>query len=292
MSQKNIISCPICSGTSLQTKSKVKDHSISKEIFELTECQNCGFLFTNPQPSGEQLWKYYESENYVSHSKTSKGFINYWYKQLQGLNLKLKFDVVKKYVPRGTWIDYGAGAGDFVKYVKQHKIEVIGLEPNEKARKTAREQNVDLLEPDSIDNIKAGSISCITLWHVLEHIPDFSEVLTQLSALLKENGILVLALPNYKSRDAQKYQEDWAAFDVPRHLWHFTEKDIRNLADQKDLNLIHIQGMVFDSFYVSLLSEKYIGGSKLSGIRSGLLSNLSAAKKSSPYSSQIYILRK
>jgi 2-polyprenyl-3-methyl-5-hydroxy-6-metoxy-1,4-benzoquinol methylase len=292
MSKRKLSSCPICGGTQFIVHSKIKDHSISQELFQLNKCQSCGFLFTNPQPEGDALWKYYQSENYISHSKISKGFINSWYKRVQNLNLQLKFNAIKKYVPRGTWLDYGAGAGDFVKFVQQKKIDILGFEPNETARKTAAQQGIHLDHPEALFAIKKETFACITLWHVLEHIPNFSEILAQFSLILKANGILVLALPDYESLDAQYYGENWAALDVPRHLWHFTQKDIDSLAKQNNLDLIKTRGMIFDSFYVSLLSEKYMNGSKLSGLLKGVQSNLSALSKSTPYSSQIYILRK
>ncbi|MGB6035417.1 MAG: class I SAM-dependent methyltransferase, partial [Cryomorphaceae bacterium] len=258
----------------------------------LSQCAECGFLFTNPQPTPESLWKYYESEDYVSHSKTTKGFINFWYRQVQQLNLSLKFKAIKPYVPRGTWLDYGAGAGDYVKYIRNKGFAIEGFEPSETARKTAEGNAVILQDTSNLSNIQNSSIACISLWHVLEHIPNFTEVLQDLGKLIKQDGILVIAVPNYLSLDGQKYAENWAAYDVPRHLWHFTENDIKRLATQINFSLLDTKGMLFDSFYVSLLSEKYQNGSKLSGILNGLKSNLSARQKSTPFSSQIYILKK
>ncbi len=292
MSQVTLTNCPICKGTNLTHKENVLDHSISKESFKLNQCTDCKFIFTNPQPDSESLWRYYESEDYVSHSKTTKGFINFWYKRVQQFNLQLKYKAITPHVPRGTWLDYGAGAGDFVKFARKKEQEIIGLEPSPKARETALSHSVELLNTSYIGDIPKGTIACITLWHVLEHIPNFTEVLRDLSEVLKPGGVLVLALPNYLSLDAKIYKSDWAAYDVPRHLWHFSENDIQNLSANYNLELIDKQGMVFDSIYVSLLSEKYRNGSKLSGILNGIKSNVSAMRKLNPYSSQIYILRK
>jgi len=292
MSEIAITHCPICNSTNLRRKWSVKDESISKETFRLSQCESCSFLFTNPQPSSQDLWKYYQSEDYVSHSKSTKGFINYWYRKIQKLNLSLKFKAIKSYVPRGTWLDYGAGAGDFVKYIKSKGIKIDGLEPSETARKTAASHSICLDDPSAIQHIPNNSIACITLWHVLEHISDFYNILQKLTALLKPDGILVIAVPNYLSLDGQKYAENWAALDVPRHLWHFTQHDIAHIAESLNLDLVKTSGMVFDSFYVSLLSEKYLHGSKMNGLFNGLQSNLSAWKNKTPYSSQIYILKK
>lgn len=284
--------CPICQSSDIDQTQTVKDNSISQEVFHLSKCAQCGFLFTNPQPSPDKLWKYYESENYVSHSKTTKGFINFWYRQVQQLNLSLKFKAIQPHVPRGTWLDYGAGAGDYVKFIRSKGIKIEGFEPSETARQTATTNAVALKDTSELSDITERSIACISLWHVLEHIPNFTEVLQYLSKRIKQDGVLVIAVPNYLSVDGRTYAENWAAYDVPRHLWHFTEEDIKNLATTLNFSLVEVKGMVFDSYYVSLLSEKYQNGSKISGILTGLRSNLSARKKSTPFSSQIYILKK
>ncbi|MEM9051986.1 MAG: class I SAM-dependent methyltransferase, partial [Bacteroidota bacterium] len=279
----HINDCPICSSSELSHHSNVTDHSISKENFRLTQCNNCGFLFTNPQPKAVDLWKYYESEDYVSHSKTSKGFINYWYRRVQRLNLQLKYNALKSHVPRGTWLDYGAGGGDFVNFISQKDIEIIGLEPSETARHAAQKDGITLREVDDLNSLENESFACITLWHVLEHIHNFQEVISSLVSKLLKGGILVFALPNHLSYDSKIYGPRWAALDVPRHLWHFTETDIHNVASQHSLELISTKGMIFDSFYVSLLSEKYQSGSKLRAIYNGLISNMKASKKQLPY---------
>jgi SAM-dependent methyltransferase len=238
------------------------------------------------------LWKYYESEEYVSHSKTTKGFIHYWYRQFQNLNLQLKFNAIRPIVPRGTWLDYGAGGGDFVRFINRKNISIIGIEPSQTARLSAANDGIELHEMSYLNTIGDSSLACITMWHVLEHISDFRDVLNTLNSKLIEGGLLIIAVPNPHSMDAKHYDEKWAAYDVPRHLWHFSEMDIQSLSDQLNLEVIRIKGMPLDSTYVSLLSEKYSNGSKLSGIIQGLRSNLMALFKKRPYSSQIYILRK
>ncbi|HKK40252.1 MAG TPA: class I SAM-dependent methyltransferase, partial [Cryomorphaceae bacterium] len=265
MSQITLSNCPICQCDDLLQKGPIHDRSISQESFQLSQCQDCGFLFTNPQPSPDDLWKYYESEKYVSHSKTTKGFINFWYRQVQRLNLKLKLKAIHSFVPRGTWLDYGAGAGDFIKYIRNHQLDIIGFEPSKTARTTAKKYGIELRPTTEISRVRKKSIACITLWHVLEHIPNFQEILENLSDLLMSEGILVIAVPNHQSLDAQIYGENWAALDVPRHLWHFSAKDIEAIAKSLSLELLATKAMIFDSTYVSLLSEKYQNGSKMAG---------------------------
>ena len=289
---RRLKACPICNGTKFRDEFTVKDYSISKENFTISKCANCGFILTNPQPAPENLGKYYESEDYVSHSQTKKGFINSIYQIVKGLNLQNKFNYIKTYVPRGTWVDYGAGAGDFVSFISKKGIDISGFEPNDKARINAETKGIELWPIEKIHDLSDDSVACITLWHVLEHIPDFHSVLELLSRKLKSGGALVIAVPNCASYDALLYKNLWAAYDVPRHLWHFKESDIKNLSQQLNLTYHSKKGMPFDSFYVSMLSEKYKKGSILLGVYYGFKSNLLAKFSSYPYSSQIYILKK
>lgn len=291
-SLRHLQTCPICKEDKFRDEFAVKDYSISEESFTIVKCSSCGFIFTNPQPKLNDLGRYYESENYVSHSQSRKGLINSLYQAVKNLNLRDKYAYVKKYVPRGTWIDYGAGAGDFVSFVRKRGISVKGYEPNATARRNAQDKGVSLFTLEQIHEIPDNSIACITLWHVLEHIPDFISVLRQLSLKLKPGGVLAIAVPNCASYDALLYKNYWAAYDVPRHLWHFRESDIQTISKQLHLSYESKKGMPFDSYYVSMLSEKYKNRTVLLGAYYGLKSNLLAKFSSYPYSSQIYLLKK
>lgn len=284
--------CPLCGHDKFKPFLEAKDHMVSQESFQIVRCQSCQFTITNPRPDIDQLARYYESEEYISHSKTNRGFINKLYGIVKSFNLGIKYRGVKKYVPRGTWVDYGAGTGDFVRFIQAKGIEALGYEPNDKARREALSNNINLENPDTFHLIPDSTLACITLWHVLEHIPDLIPVLTKLISKLKPGGIIAIAVPNHGSYDAIHYKSHWAAYDVPRHLWHFREKDITSLAER--FNLIHLstQGMPFDSYYVSMLSEKYRHRNPIFGIFHGFLSNILARFSSYPFSSQFYILQK
>ena len=194
------------------------------------------------------------------------------------------------YQNKGKILDIGAGTGDFLKIAQENGWKITGIEPERKARNRAGEKGVLLEEnQEKIDD----KYDVITMWHVLEHIPDLENQIIFLKNHLTDNGILVIAVPNYKSKDAQIYKQFWAAFDVPRHIWHFSKKSIQLIFEEKGFNLIEIKPMPFDAFYVSLLSEKYKTGkvSYFKGFFNGLLSNLSAIQ-TGEYSSLIYILKK
>lgn len=287
----SIRTCPVCGNDKFTHRADIQDYSISKETFTLQICNACSFLITNPRPTAEFLPQYYASENYISHSGTRKGFINRLYHIVQRYNLSLKYKAISKYVPRGTWMDYGAGNGAFLEFLKQKSIPVEGFEPDESARNVGAQKGITIHDSAQY-TAKKQQYACITMWHVLEHVPELNELIALHHSHLIENGILVIALPNHLSYDAQRYKNFWAAYDVPRHLWHFSEKNITELVTSAGFVHIKTAPLIFDSFYVSMLSEKYRKGNVLKGVWIGMLSNLYARTSGYPFSSQIYVFRK
>lgn len=283
--------CPICDNQTFRKKLSVVDHFYSRETFQISECTQCGFNCTNPKPADRFLASYYNSEKYVSHSGSRKGIFNRIYHSVQTLNFIIKLKSIPRDVPHGTWADYGAGKGGFVKYIQQQGKTIVGFEPDETARLNAHSSGIELKSTNQYlnDNQK---YACITMWHVLEHIPNPNEILAKHWGKLLPGGIMAIAVPNYESFDAKWYEEYWAAFDVPRHLWHFSEKHIIKLCARNNFDFIYSKSMPFDAFYVSMLSEGYQKKLKLKGVVIGALSNFYAKFSDYPYSSQIYIFKK
>ncbi|GJQ05451.1 methyltransferase [Capnocytophaga canimorsus] len=272
-------------------KITVKDYSISQEIFKLIYQPELDLYQTTPLP--QNLSKYYESDVYISHTDSKKTLFDKVYQAVKNINFKSKIRIISKYKKQKIQLlDIGAGTGDFVlSCKKQMHWEAIGIEPNEKARQLAEKKQIRLLE--NYDDLKEKSFDVITLWHVLEHIPDLENEIQKINSLLKEDGILIVAVPNYKSWDAQHYKQFWAAYDVPRHLWHFSKTSIQKIFTQKGFQLLEIKPMLFDAFYVSILSEQYKTGKKnfIKGFVSGIRSNLYGMRKKE-FSSHIYVLQK
>jgi len=285
-----INNCPICGKDQFNEALKAIDHSVSKELFTITECISCGFQFTNPIPSEDEIGVYYKSEDYVSHSSTKKGVVNKIYLLVRKYTLRKKVKLVKKTAHGNAVLDIGAGTGHFVNACKNGGFDVLGLEPDKDARKFAQDNfNIILQDISNLKNLPDNSRDAITMWHVLEHVYHLKRDVADISRILKPNGVLLVAVPNRNSYDAQYYKEFWAAYDLPIHLYHFTPNDIHNLFDQFGFHVERILPMKFDSFYVSMLSEKYKGGNLFKAFFIGLRSNLRA--KTGTYSSQIYILR-
>lgn len=274
---------------------KVKDHSVSGEQFELLHNERYDMLETYPQPAGDQLPRYYLSEDYISHTDSKKSLFEKVYHLVKAYSLKQKLKLIEQHSFSGkTLLDVGCGTGDLLKLALNSGWEIQGIEPNEKARSLANEKTGNrVLDSKAITDFPDASFSVITLWHVLEHLPNLEQQLKTLNRLLKDKGMLIIAVPNFKSHDAKHYQEFWAAYDAPRHLWHFSQTSIKKLFSEVGMVVSETRPMPFDSFYVSLLSEKYRTGRMqlFSAAYRGLLSNLKA-RRSGEWSSLIYVLKK
>ena len=270
---------------------KVKDHSVSGENFDLIHNSEWGFLETSPQPSSDKLSEYYKSEDYISHTDSKRTLFEKAYHFVKSNAIKNKVNLISKLIPqKGTVLDIGSGTGDFLMTAKNSGWEIKGIEPNSKAKQIAVSKGV--VFEDALENIADNSIDVITMWHVLEHVPNLDEQFKQLKRIVKPNGYIIIAVPNYKSFDAKHYKEFWAAYDVPRHLWHFSKTAFQKLAANYNLKLEKVKPMWFDSFYVSLLSEKYKTGKMnfVKGFLIGFTSNMVGMFKKE-FSSHIYIIK-
>ena len=269
-----------------------KDHTVSGENFEIRRDENFDLLATFPRPEDEKLPEYYKSEKYISHTDSENSLVDKVYQKVKGRMLQKKLSwISSERKGAGAILDFGAGTGDFLLEAKKKGWKVEGVEPNSDARNLAKKKGVSLNE--NLSAFENESFDVITLWHVLEHVPDLDAQIKELSRLLKKDGLLIIAVPNFKSYDAYFYQEHWAAFDVPRHLYHFSRNAIRDIFKFHSFELTAEKPLLFDSYYVSLLSEKYKGSSlaPLKGFKTGLISNLKA-KSTGEYSSLAYFLRK
>ena len=269
---------------------KVKDYSVSQETFELLYDDELDMLITYPQPSLDKLPSYYESVDYISHTDGNKSLFEKMYQFVKSIALKNKLKLINSQSAKGRILDIGAGVGDFLSVCKNDGWQTIGIEPSDKAKNIAKSKGVSFVE--NLSELEDHSFDIITMWHVLEHVPNLEEQIAELKRLIKPNGTIIIAVPNFKSFDAKHYGQFWAAFDVPIHLWHFSKTAIQKLFAKEKLELIKVLPMKFDSFYVSLLSEKYKTG-KMNFIKAffiGLKSNLKATRNSE-YSSHIYVIK-
>lgn len=286
--------CLVCGSDSFEPFLVCKDYTVSQESFNIVSCKSCGFKFTNPRPDNSVLGSYYKAESYVSHTNSKKGIVNKLYHAVRNYTLKSKIKLVSSYVSRGTMLDYGCGTGMFLNVCKNDGWETYGMEPDDNARKMSIEKGLDVFsDKDKVSNrIADKKFNAITLWHVLEHVTDMEATLSFFKSKLNNDGVLIIAVPNHVSYDAQYYKAFWAAYDVPRHLHHFDINSMTSLVEKAGFRFQESKPMKFDSFYVSMLSEKYKTGSVnlVKAFLVGLTSNLKA-KDTHSYSSTIYIFK-
>jgi 2-polyprenyl-3-methyl-5-hydroxy-6-metoxy-1,4-benzoquinol methylase len=290
--------CPACGNTLWHKGIQAKDYSISGEWFELRTCSVCGLRMTWPQPEAPEIGRYYASAAYISHSDTRTGLINKLYHSAREwmLKRKVKWVTLGSGKSSGKLLDVGAGTGHFAQYMQNHGWEVVALEPDSSARKVGAEKlQINILPLEELANQSPSTYDVITLWHVLEHVHDIGGYIDQFHSILKEDGTLIIAVPNYTSQDASHYGFKWAAYDVPRHLWHFSPESMQQLQSHHGFIIQKKLDMPLDAFYVSMLSEKYRGNyffGPIAAFFTGLGSFVGGRRNTDKASSIIYFSRK
>ena len=289
--------CPVCAADKIAPQLTAKDYTVSQQQFSIWHCNNCMVRFTQDVPEQNAIGAFYQSDNYISHSDTKKGIVNSLYHLVRSrtLNAKRKLIIDKVGMMKGEILDIGCGTGAFLNTMKTAGWGITGLEPDDTAIKKAAElYNIQAQLPEKLFELKPSTYHAITMWHVLEHVHELHAYIKQLHNLLTPQGKIFIAVPNYTSYDAGLYNEHWAAYDVPRHLYHFSPQSMQHLLAQYSLTLTAIKPMWYDSFYVSMLSEKYKNGKGniIKAFWNGLVSNLKAMGDKKKCSSVIYIIAK
>ncbi|POY38936.1 methyltransferase [Solitalea longa] len=270
------------------------DYMVSGNDFSIKIDEETGLLVTTPRPKEEELGKYYDSKDYISHTDGNESFFEKIYNQVRNYTLKKKLKLVASKHAKGALLDVGCGTGAFLQTCLLAKWDVTGVEPDSKAATLAKAKVTVPIHSSLFEIALDGKqFDVITMWHVLEHVPDLNHTIDRLKSLLSPQGVLIIAVPNYNSYDALHYGRFWAAYDVPRHLYHFSQPSIKALFGNHDFELKETNSMVFDSFYISLLSEQYKTGRKkwFSAFLMGLESNIKA-QQTGEYSSLIYVFNK
>jgi|TARA_B110000444_G_scaffold17376_1_gene14773 2-polyprenyl-3-methyl-5-hydroxy-6-metoxy-1,4-benzoquinol methylase len=290
----NLKKCTYCKYEKNNHFLESKDYSTSKEIFNIVKCEKCNLLYTNPRPKEKDIGKYYLSENYISHTNETKGIFNFMYHTVRKYAIYSKTKLLAQNSIIGKHLDIGSGTGEFLNACKKRGYKCLGIEPSNIARENSEHNfDLDISEDTDLQHLKKNAFDSISMWHVLEHVYDLDDTVKNLSRIINKNGTLIVAVPNHMSFDAKFYKKFWAAWDLPIHLNHFNVETITKIFEENNFDLKKKKGMIFDSFYVSLLSNQYKSGRKqyLKGFLIGLISNISAFFKLSEYSSTIYIFK-
>lgn len=289
-------SCPLCGQQDLKKTGTVQDHSISKLVFEMTDCDSCGFRITNPRPWKSDLGRYYQSDAYISHGTVDRSIQSRLYLLARRWTLRGKLHLIQHYQPNGRILDVGCGTGEFLECLRTNGYIAQGVEPSLRAREQAI-ATYGLHVVPAIEQLPSQEqFQVLTMWHVLEHVPDPRATFKRLFALLAERGLLVIAVPDRDAWDAKYYGPSWAAWDVPRHLLHFRRRDVHMLLAQHGFEIVATKRMWLDAYYISMLSEQYRGTSKLLSLLKSMVigtwSNLVSLLSHRPTSSTLYIARK
>lgn len=291
---ETVTQCPVCGGGQFRAYLSCTDYLVSRQTFNVQECKTCSFRLTNPRPDQTQIGNYYKSDQYVSHNDSGGGFIDSIYRMVRTYTLRQKLNLVTRLNgKKGRLLDVGCGTGAFLAICQRAGWQVAGTEPDVDARLIASEKVKVSIEPDLNLISSHEPFDIITLWHVLEHVPDLNNTLQALSKLLSAEGTLLIAVPNSDSFDAQYYKAFWAAYDVPRHLHHFTPSTIQPLFEKHDFTLVEQRPMLFDAFYIAMLSSRYRTGKTqyVESLRVGFQSN-ARAYQSGQASSMLYTFKK
>ena len=297
---ERIDSCPLCGTNRFAKLIECRDHLVSGEVFGIEQCESCGLKMTNPRPLSDHLSRYYQSQDYIAHTDQGNNLVNRLYKIVRFFTLRTKRRLIERFADIGSILDIGCGTGAFLRVCRQGGWEIAGVEPDENARQRAAALNGTVIYAD-LQDLDAGRpayrtgrrFQAITLWHVLEHLPDLHGSLAAIKERLAEKGLLLIAAPNVESYDCRYFKEFWAAYDVPRHLYHFSAATMRRLVEKHQLAVERILPIWLDAFYISLLSTKYRDGKSgyLTSVGAGLRSNASTWTRQNNYSSLIYLIR-
>jgi 2-polyprenyl-3-methyl-5-hydroxy-6-metoxy-1,4-benzoquinol methylase len=269
---------------------KAKDHLVSKEIFEIKWNEKGNYAETS-LPKGIVLSRYYETEVYNSHKTETKTILDLLYKTVQKSMLFYKEGFVRPQI-KGNVLDMGGGVGVFAAYLAHRKFETTVVEPSKKGHEACTKKGLNTYLSVA-DLPKTKRYSAITMWHVLEHLTSPEKILQELHTLMEADALLIVAVPNFNSHDARYYASEWAALDVPRHLWHFTHKGLMDLVEPLGFVFKAQKPLWVDVFYISYLSEKN-RNKKLSFLR-GLLVGIICTFRAlfdGEHSSNIYVFEK
>ncbi len=293
MSLEKVDVCPVCKNRTFRPYLVCKDYTTSEKLFHVEQCSSCLLLITTPRPINDEAGSYYQSKSYISHTAAAAGIMDYLYLIIRRFTLNWKYNLIKASLTGKNLLDMGCGTGSFLNHCKLKGINAFGVEPSLDARNAAESTQV----VPTLNDLPEIKFDVITMWHVMEHVYDLSGTINNLKSRLAENGTIFIAVPNWQSFDATHYKELWAAYDVPRHVWHFSKSTMTTLLENEGFVLKKIIPMKLDSYYVSMLSERNQENGKLSitsmfkAVLMGFRSNRKASKTMN-YSSLIYVAQR
>ena len=259
MNYQDFTPCPLCGASGQMPYADCIDFTVSKESFILLRCPQCGVVFTSNPPKESETIRYDTLDLKLKLGDSPRGLTDKLYYYVRHRMLRKKASIVESqsYRTGGTLLNYGAKTGYFSHYMERRGWKVTSIEKYHEERQFSLETfHHRMYDVSEMDRLTPETFDVITLWHVFEHCYNPNGLLNRFYRLLRPGGILLIACPNICSTDAMHYGANWAAYNVPRHLWHFNPTSLSNLLNKHGFTLMHRQKLSYDCFYISVLSEK------------------------------------
>ena len=207
--------------------------------FQLVRCNNCELIYQNPRPLAADLMTMYpqEYDQYQDATKREHSRI-LQLDRLYGLRKRSK--AVMRHIERGRLLDVGCATGEFLNAIRDKGWEVVGVEPSPLASRWARE-NLDLdVKTGTLETVALPdeSFDVVTMWNVIEHVPDPHAVLSKAYRLLRSNGLLVLTTPNFDSVDVKIFGRYWIGYELPRHFYVFSRRTLLEVVEKAGFRVL------------------------------------------------------
>lgn len=222
------VDCNLCESKYTSFLFAAQDY-ISREYFNVVKCDMCGLVYTNPRPNSEEIDKFYGQHYY--------GKQNLRFKVLVELPIRLfrrqRSRKILRLMDSGRILDVGCGRGRMLDEFRKRGWETFGTEFSEQAAGAAREEFGLNVRAIALKNwgFEDKFFDAITLWHVLEHLPDPHGTLREVNRILKDDGLIVVSTPNFDSFQAKVSKEKWFHLDVPRHYYHFSTRTLTQMLE-------------------------------------------------------------
>ncbi|HAJ35756.1 MAG TPA: hypothetical protein DCL15_08695 [Chloroflexi bacterium] len=240
-----LTNCNLCGSNAIEDERVIPDYLLERKqiVARLVRCRACGLVYQSPRPTLAEMSEHYPPE-YEPYTDPTAG-----YEPSSLLKRAYAYGTQKRtrYVTRrkhgGRLLDIGCASGTFLLGMQaQRGWQVQGVEPSAQIAEYARSvHNLDVF-PGTLEeaNFPDGSFDCVTMWDVLEHVHDPLGTLREISRVLKDDGILVIRVPNLASWDATLFGDAWAGLDAPRHLFVFRPETLKAMLAQTNFQMIDL----------------------------------------------------
>lgn len=273
---KKLEKCNLCRGEKFKKVYHLYDEANNiKKYFDLVKCEKCGVIFINPQPSFKELEEHYEKSYYsletIKEFKDDKKirlrkylYNLYFNPENKNILMKILFYPIKNYLrgtiikPNSKFLDVGSGSGQFLYEMKDFGMKLYGIEPGKFDKKNSEKHRLNIKNKDLISAKYAKeSFDLITMNQVLEHVPNPSEIINELYRILNKKGTLIIAVPNKNSLAHKIFKENWYQLDIPRHLFHFSDKIITKELSKRGFKIKKIRHVSRASQFTISLRRKF-----------------------------------